>query len=102
MVIIASSFTELGEVPVSFYWETQKKAAKYLPDQGSEKLNQVVISSFKTQQRDDNDRLPSSYRDIALTQDTDINVQFSFLPGATQNPLSLFLGNIPLHSNGKF
>lgn len=65
VVIITSAFTELGEAPVSFYWETQKKAlvkvsvvdeipkhtSKYLPDQGPEKLNQVVIFSFKTPQR---------------------------------------------------
>lgn len=103
-------------MPVSFYWDTQKKAvtrvwildgspkdtAKYLPEQGPEKLNQAVIFSFKTQQREDNDSLPSSYRDIALTQDTGIYVQFSFLPRAIQNHLSLFLGNISLSSNNKF
>lgn len=79
-----------------------KDTAKYLPDQGPEKLNQVVIFSFKTQERDDNYSLPSSCRDIALTQGTGIYVPFSFLPRAIQNHISLFLENILLSRNNKF
>lgn len=48
-----------------------------------ESTSRVFISN-----KDGNDSLPSSCRHTDLTWDTDIYIQFSFLPGATQSHLS--------------